>query len=175
LAACGGQAPAGPAPGPAAPAKPRAAAVADAGVAAAVQPYVYSYNPLGKRDPFRSWANEVPGPRGSDGNPADHMICDEPLCRMDIDELNVVAVISGDANPLAMVEDHSGIGYVVRRNTKMGKQGGKVTQILRDCIVVTSFVQAPDGKAQATRTDMCVKPDLRETPPLNLSTGKVFE
>jgi type IV pilus assembly protein PilP len=74
-----------------------------------------------------------------------------------------------------MVEDRNAIGHLVRRNTKIGKQGGKVTQILRDCIVVTSFVQAPDGKAQATRTDMCVKPDTREQPPLDLLKGKVFE
>ena len=84
-------------------------------------------------------------------------------------------MISGDANPVAMVEDRSGIGHVVRRNSKIGKQGGKVTSILRDCIVVTSFVQGPDGKAQPNRTNLCVKQEVATKPVLDLMQGKLHE
>jgi type IV pilus assembly protein PilP len=94
---------------------------------------------------------------------------------VDTDELTVVAVVSGDANPLAMVEDRTGVGHIVRRNTRIGKQGGKVTQILRDCFVVTSFVSGgADGKPLANKQNMCVKSDVRSIDPLDLLKGKEF-
>ncbi len=106
---------------------------------------------------------------------AETVSCNEPLCLVDLDDLNVVAVVSGDANPLAMVEDRTGVGHIVRRNTRVGKQGGKVTQILRDCIVVTSFITGgPDGKPQANKQNMCVKTDSRSVEPLDLLKGKEF-
>lgn len=98
--------------------------------------------------------------------------CNDPLCQFDLDSLKVVAVVSGDANPMAMLEDGSGIGHVVRRNSKVGKQGGKVTAIARDCLVVTSFVQGVDGKAQANRVNMCVKQDEKLKDPIDLLQGK---
>src|SRR5689334_20210767 len=83
-----------PAPAPAPPARKAAAAAADksAGDKSAVA-YVYSYNPTGKRDPFRSPVDDT---RASAGviNP----VCNEPLCQFDLDQLTLVAVVTGDAN-----------------------------------------------------------------------------
>jgi type IV pilus assembly protein PilP len=173
LASCEPDAPAPTAPVPApAVTKKAEAAPAPTETTAAVE---YSYNPINKRDPFRG-LNVVEGASAaSDEAPEDRQVCMEPLCQYDLDELTVVAVVSGDANPLAMVEDRAGTGFLVRRNTKIGKQGGKVTQVLRDCLVVTSFISGPDNKAQAVKTNMCVKTDTRSTPPLDLLTGKVTQ
>jgi type IV pilus assembly protein PilP len=157
------------APPPSAAAKKKAEPVA---AAAPVSQVDYAYNPINKRDPFRplviegAKTIEVPGEQVS---------CTEPLCLVDLDDLTVVAVVSGDANPLAMVEDRSAVGHIVRRNTRVGKQGGKVTQILRDCIVITSFISGgPDGKPQANKQNMCVKTDSRSVEPLDLLKGKEF-
>lgn len=140
---------------------------------AALSQVDYVYNPINKRDPFRPLTIE--GPKGTTDNTGEVVVCTEPLCLVDIDDLNVVAVVSGDANPLAMVEDRNGVGHIVRRNTRMGKQGGKVTQILRDCIVVTSFISGgADGKPQANKQNMCVKTDSRSIEPLDLLKGKEF-
>ena len=170
VAGCGDDAPP-PAAVPAAAAKKKAEVAAPV-VAVAQVDYVYS--PINKRDPFRSLSLAAEGPK----NPSESgetVSCTEPLCLVDIDELNVVAVVSGDANPLAMVEDRGGVGHIVRRNTRVGKQGGKVTQILRDCIVVTSFITGgPDGKPQANKQNMCVKTDSRSIEPLDLLKGKEF-
>lgn len=151
--------------------KPRAAADAGVAIASTGPQYIYSYNALGKRDPFRAFGVGE-GVVSSATNPQPIVGCDEPLCQFDMDELTLVAVVSGDANPMAMVEDKSGIGYLVRRNSRMGKQGGKVTQILRDCIVVTSFIQGADGKAQPNRTDLCVKQEQQAGKVLDLMSGK---
>src|SRR6185295_12013708 len=138
-AGCGGdaaapssQAPTAAAPGtPAAPKKAPAAAPAAAPVAP-VSAYQYAYNPLGKRDPFRSPLEDLRNQ--AQGSQVE--TCSEPLCQWDLDQLILVAVVTGDANPIAMVEDPQGRGYIIKRNTKIGKQGGKVTQILRDSVTV---------------------------------------
>lgn len=168
LVGCGEEAP----PAPVAAPTPKRAApqVYDAGVDAT--PYLYSYNPIAKRDPFRGLSIDDVG-AGAKEEKVD--TCDEPLCQFDIDELTLVAVVSGDSNPLAMVEDRSGTGHLVHRNTRLGKQGGKVTSILRDCMVVTSFVRGADGRAQPNRQNMCVKKEARQMPVLDLMIGKMRE
>jgi type IV pilus assembly protein PilP len=171
LAACGESGTASTPTPAAAVARPRPAVV-DAGVAPTTEPYQYSYTAMGKRDPFRSLGGQTD--RGPDG-PTGQAPCDEVLCQFDLDDLKLVAVVSGDANPVAMVEDRGGVGHVVRRNTKMGRQAGKVTAILRDCIVVTSFVPGPDGRQQANRESLCVSTEGALTPQLDLMNGKPRE
>jgi type IV pilus assembly protein PilP len=167
---CGESPPAAPVVPPAARASKKAEAPAPTPTASVP----YAYNPVGKRDPFRSPLMEPGGGRQVEGT-GETEVCSEPLCRFDLSELTVVAVVSGDANPLAMVEDKVGTGYLVRRNTKIGRQGGKVTQVLRDCIVVTSYITGPDGKAQPNKENMCVKEDARSAPVLDLLRGKDFQ
>jgi type IV pilus assembly protein PilP len=170
-AACGDDAPGASAPKAAAQAPKKADTVA------AVKPpepttaqIEYLYNPVAKRDPFRGLRVETAPDEagGTEGS-----VCSEPLCQQDIDEFSLVAVVSGDANPMGMVEDKNGVGHLVRRNSKIGRQGGKVTQVLRDCIIVTSFVRGPDNRDVATKTNMCVKTDVRTAPVLNLMDGKL--
>lgn len=133
----------------------------------------YAYNPVGKRDPFRGLID--PGPAGGGTGGTGVIECTEPLCQIALDELTVVAVVSGDSNPLAMVEDRTGVGYLVRRNTRIGLNGGKVTQIRRDCIQVTSFISGgADGKPQANKEDKCLAVDVRRADPLDLLKNKSF-
>jgi type IV pilus assembly protein PilP len=132
-------------------------------------PYVYSYNPLAKRDPFRSLVEEFRPPSG------ENSVCNEPLCRWDLDQLTLVGVVTGEANPLAMVEDPQGRGYLIRRSTRMGKQGGKVTQIVRDSVTVTEYWTGPDGKINPNPVNLRLKPDKIALPDLDLSTGKNYQ
>lgn len=178
LAACGGgdSGATTPTTTATAPAKKPVAALADAGVIlTTAEPYHYAYVSMGKRDPFRSSGSVEPaGPAGT--NPTENP-CDEPLCQVDLDELRLVAVVSGDANPVAMVEDRTGVGHVIRRNTKIGRQAGKVTAILKDCIVVTSFVTGTDGRTQPNRQNLCVSTEGQgsNNPVLDLMNGKTRE
>lgn len=170
LAACGDEPEA--APAPVAPRK----RVEQAPPVEAVTQVDYVYNPVGKRDPFRGMFVDAQDPRRDPSGVEPTVGCSEPLCLVDLDELRVVAVVSGDANPLAMVEDRAGVGHIVRRNTKMGKAGGKVTQVLRECIVVTSFVSGgSDGKPVAKKDELCVAADTRSAPALDLLKNKNFD
>jgi len=132
--------------------------------------YVYSYNPVGKRDPFRSPVEDL-----HVENQGGSASCNEPLCTWDLDQLTLVAVVTGDANPIAMVEDPQGRGFVVRRNTRMGKQGGKVTNILRDSITVTEYFTGQDGRVNANPVSMKLKADSVLAPAMDLSTGQMVQ
>ncbi|MBF5044248.1 pilus assembly protein PilP [Aggregicoccus sp. 17bor-14] len=157
-----------PPPAPAVRPKPKAAA-APATTASAAPAYVYAYNPVGKRDPFRS-------PQQERGATAEAVVsaCSEPLCQFDLEQLKLVAVITGDANPIAMVEDPYGRGHVVRRNTRIGKKGGKATQILRESVTITEYYTGTDGKVLSNPVSMQLKPDDQKDPAYNLLTGKNY-
>ncbi|MBI3180844.1 MAG: pilus assembly protein PilP [Myxococcales bacterium] len=142
------------------PAGAAAAAAADAGTQPST-PYLYAYNPLGKRDPFRSFLVEAKLEESS-------ATCNEPLCQWDVEQLALVAVVSGEANPVAMLEDPNQVGHIIRRNTRVGRQGGKVTQVLRDCVVVTEYWTGPDGKSNPNPIKVCVKKDRRGDMPVDL-------
>ena len=165
-AACGGSAPP---PSPAAQTKAAVAKPPAPPEAAAPAAPTYVYNPIGKRDPFRSPEAE-PAAQASLANTA----CTEPLCRFDVDQLTLVAVVSGDANPLAMVQDPQGRGYFVRRNTRVGRQGGKVTQIMSDAVVVTEYFTTPDGKTTANPVTLAIKTERPAEQETDLATGKPY-
>ncbi len=154
-------------------AKPaRAATPAAESAATAAAAYVYTYSPVGKRDPFRSPLEEL----GRTKQATQQVACSESLCQWDLDQLKLVAVITGDANPIAMVEDPMGRGHIVRRNAKMGRQGGKVTQILRDSVTVTEFLPGgADGKVISNPVSLQLRPDDARAPIYNLLTGKDWE
>jgi type IV pilus assembly protein PilP len=119
----------------------------------------YAYSPVGKRDPFRSVlddlaekATEVPSGSRDCG----------PLCKWELDQLRLVAVISGLSNPLAMVEDPKGKGFVIRRGTFMGKHNGKVTQIRTGEIIVTEIFKDQMGKPHANPRVIKLPADKRD-------------
>ncbi len=134
--------------------------------------YVYSYNPVGKRDPFRSPVEDMVREAPQSGPQV--TACNEPLCQWDIDQLKLVAVVTGDANPMAMVEDPMGRGHIVRRNTRMGRQGGKVTQILRDEVIITETITTPE-RVVYNPVKLELKQDGRVDPAYDLMTGKNWE
>jgi type IV pilus assembly protein PilP len=169
LARCSSEPPAAP-PAPSAAPKPLVASgtLSSPGGGVTEAPYVYAYNSLGKRDPFRSLVEEVRTPA------TENSACTEPLCQWDLDQLTLVAVVTGDANPLAMVEDPQGRGYLVHRAARVGRQGGKVTQILRDSVTVTEYWTGPDGKINPNPVALRMKADKVILPDVDLATGRKY-
>ncbi len=99
----------------------------------------YVYNPIGKRDPFRSFL--AAGERGvEDETPR------TPLQRYEIDEYRLVGIIWGIDRPRALVEDPDNVGHVMEIGTYIGKNWGKVTQITSSEVVVTEEYQTIDGE-----------------------------
>jgi type IV pilus assembly protein PilP len=145
-AACGDPKPKRPAPRPQAEAAPAAAATAaQAAPAPARDEWVYSS--VGKRDPFRSFLADA-----SQAGPALQTRCATPLGKYELDQLKLVAVITGLEDPVAMVEAPSGVGYAVRRGACLGKNGGTVAAVRSGEVVVTEFALRADGTRDRTQT-----------------------
>jgi len=143
LSACG-QKKAAPAPAPA-PAAPAAAAAATE--AAKPEEPEWSYSSVGKRDPFRSYLAEI-----EKGNVALATRCATPLGRFELEQLKLVAVVTGLEDPVAMVEAPNGVGYAVRRGACLGKNGGVVAAVRSGELVVSEWAVRADGTRDRTQT-----------------------
>jgi type IV pilus assembly protein PilP len=147
-AGCGKPKPAAPAPA-APPARPAEAAkpAAPAGEAEKKPAETWSYSSVGKRDPFRSFLAE-----GRGGGVALATRCATPLGRYELEQLKLVAVITGLEDPVAMVQAPNGTGYTVRRGSCIGKNGGVVAAVRTGEVVVAEWVTRADGTRDRTQT-----------------------
>jgi type IV pilus assembly protein PilP len=150
-------------PTPPSPPKPKAEPPAEV---PAGPVFVYAYNPTGKRDPFRVPEDEI----RPNINPLEQA-CSEPLCQYELEQLSLVGVVTGGPNPMAMVEDPLGRGFSLRRNSRVGKRGGKVTAIRRDEITITEYWTGPDGKVVPNMVDKKLSPEMQGVPVIDLVTG----
>jgi len=147
LVACGG--PKRPAPAATKEAKPVAATAAAEEAPAKAKPAEpdYSYSSVGKRDPFRSYLAEI-----AQETNAFASRCNTPLGRYDLQQLKLVAVITGLEDPVAMVEAPTGVGYTIRRGACIGKNGGVVAAVRTGEVVVSEWAVRADGSRDATET-----------------------
>ena len=91
----------------------------------------FTYNPIGKRDPFRSFLAFT-----SDNSIIDN-IPRTPLQRYDIEQYTLTGIISGIDRPRALVEDPTGIGHVMELGDYIGTNWGKVTSIEDSMVIIT--------------------------------------
>jgi type IV pilus assembly protein PilP len=89
---------------------------------------------IGTRDPFRPFTlNARPVARRRENL--------SPLERYELGQLKLVGIIWNTREPKAMVEDSTGLGYVVHIGTPIGPSNGKVKAIRRNEIIIEeSFV-----------------------------------
>jgi type IV pilus assembly protein PilP len=109
---------------------------------------------VGKRDPFKSFLGDLGASVG-----AVTTRCSTPLGRFELDQLRLVAVITGLADPLAMVEAPTGVGYSVRKGACIGKNGGVVATIRTGEVVVTEWAMRADGTREKTETALRLPKD----------------
>ena len=94
------------------------------------KPSGYIYDPTGKPDPFKPFIREVKRSKEE----ADKTL--QPLQRYELSQLKLVAIIWNIDNPRALVEDNAGKGYIISKGSFIGNNQGKVTDILKDEVVV---------------------------------------
>ena len=90
----------------------------------------YSYNPAGKPDPFKPFIQLTPVKEGKRNVPL------SPLERYEVSQLKLVAIISTPEGNVALVEDSAGKGFFLKRGTQIGKNDGKVTNVLKDKVII---------------------------------------
>lgn len=99
------------------------------------------------RDPFRSFLAEFNRPKRIAKKTERKVI----LPRYALDELKLIAVVTGGTRPVAMFRDPSGLGVTVKRGDYISKNAGKVKHILTDRVVVELEEQSEDKSALVDR------------------------
>jgi type IV pilus assembly protein PilP len=91
-------------------------------------PGEYSYNPSGRRDPFAIVLRDPKMGEENQNLP--------PLQQLSLTELNLIGIVWGGFGYSAMVQAPDGKGYTVRQGTRVGPNGGAVSSITENAIVV---------------------------------------
>ena len=118
----------------------------------------FAENDEANRDPFRSYLDtwiERPTRIAPQVVPA-------IFAKYALEELTLIAVISGDANPRAMFRDPRGLGQTIKRGDYVGKSAARVTKILSDRVVLEMSEITPSGTAKALERAILVNPEGTE-------------
>ena len=134
-AACGAPPPPPRRAAPAAAAAPKP--VTDEEIKGQMPATIYVYSPIGKRDPFQ---NQSVTQQGFGRTAASSGRVKTPLEKWSLDQLKLSLTVTGTATPMAMVEDPEKRGWPVRLGDFIGQNGGKVTGIHREDVVVTETI-----------------------------------
>jgi len=87
----------------------------------------------GRRDPFRPITLNV---RAVSTRRRENL---SPLERFEIGQLKLVGVVWNVKEPTALVEDNSGLGYMVKVGTPIGSNDGRIREVRRDSLIVDEF------------------------------------
>ncbi len=111
------------------------------------------------RDPFRSFTGIF-----TDRRPQASFQQAVPSIfgKFSLEELTLIAVITGDANPRAMFRDPSGLGQVIKRGDYLSKSAARVTKILSDRVVLELAEVASGGETHALEKAILVDPEGAE-------------
>jgi type IV pilus assembly protein PilP len=107
----------------------------------------WSYSSVGKRDPFRSFLADAAAQSNAFASR-----CATPLGRYELEQLKLVAVVTGLEDPVAMVEAPNGVGYSLRRGACIGKNGGVVAAVRTGEVIVSEWVLRADGTRDSAQT-----------------------
>jgi Tfp pilus assembly protein PilP len=99
------------------------------------------------RDPFRSFISQFAQPTKRVVKLQRKVI----LPRYAVDELKLIAVVTGGARPRAMFRDPTGLGVTVKRGDYLGKNASKIKQILTDKVVLELTERSEDQNTQIDR------------------------
>jgi len=76
-----------------------------------------------------------------------------------LDELTLIAVITGGDMPRAMFRDGSGFGQAVKRGDFLSRSGARVTKILSDRVIVEITETTGTGEPRVVEKAILVNPD----------------
>jgi type IV pilus assembly protein PilP len=114
----------------------------------------FAYNPTGKPDPFRPFF-QLTRDKRSKGRLT-------PLQEYDLSQLKLVAIITIPEGNIALVEDSQGKGYFVRKGTVIGKNDGKVKQILKDTVTVEEVYEDVLGQKKVNEVSLLLHRSEKE-------------
>ncbi len=109
----------------------------------------FRYNREGKRDPFRSFLFERPEDMPE--------LARGPLEQFDVGQLSLVAVVWDVGSARALVQDPSGMSFIIAEGTKVGKNAGRVLRIGDNAVVVKETYVDYRGKETTRDVEMRIR------------------
>lgn len=97
----------------------------------------YTYNPVGKRDPFVPFSGEFV---------SYSVVPKTPLEKYSLNELNLTGIIWGISDPRALIKAPDGYSYIVRMDAPIGRNRGRVSRITKKELYVEEEYRDPTGK-----------------------------
>jgi len=118
----------------------------------------FAENDESNRDPFRSYLETwiERGPKITQS------VVSAIFAKFSLEELTLIAVISGDANPRAMFRDPTGLGQTVKRGDYLSRSAARITKILSDRVVLELSEITPGGATKALERAVLVNPEGTE-------------
>jgi Tfp pilus assembly protein PilP len=115
----------------------------------------FAENDEGNRDPFRSYVGIFVDRPARPGN----QVIPSVFSKFALEELTLIAIISGDANPRAMFRDPSGLGQTVKRGDYVSKSAARVAKILSDRVILELAEITSGGETRALEKAVLVDPE----------------
>jgi type IV pilus assembly protein PilP len=104
------------------------------------------YDPKGKADPFEPLLRDEATPNQAGKLMRKQREAQSPLEKIDLGQLKLVAIIAAPSGNLAMVQESSGKGYILRKGTYIGLNSGKIVDIASDKVLVEEEFEDVYGK-----------------------------
>jgi len=76
-----------------------------------------------------------------------------------LEDLTLIAIISGDEAPRAMFRDGSGYGQTVKKGDFISRNGARITKILSDRVIVEITETTSSGEPRVVEKAILVNPD----------------
>lgn len=123
------------------------------------------YNPAGRIDPFEPLF-QARQEKMSPGSMKSQSIRDArrgkltPLEKLDISQLTLTAIIQGQQRNVAMVQESTGKGHVIKKGTYLGINSGRVVEITKNAVVIEEEVEDLLGKIIVRKREMKLQKPL---------------
>lgn len=111
------------------------------------------YNGTGKIDPFEPLFREQQG-IAKKAKKKIKRVPRTPLERIDLAQLKLVGIILASSGNRALVEESSGKGYVIKKGTYIGTNGGKIVKIQKERVYIEEKFEDVFGKIQTRKREL---------------------
>lgn len=112
-----------------------------------------AYQVVGIRDPFQPFSGINPLEAGIGGELGKGI---DPLQRLSIAQVYLVGIILGKENR-ALIQDTSGMGYIVTEGTLVGENNGIVTKITKDSVTVKQHFKDYMGRVSTREVVLALR------------------
>jgi type IV pilus assembly protein PilP len=110
------------------------------------------YQVVGIRDPFQPFSGNTPGESGSSGD----LSKIDPLQRLSLSQVYLVGIITGKKNK-ALIQESSGMGYIISEGALIGENNGIVTQIAKDTVTIKQHFKDYMGRVNTREVVLSLK------------------